>query len=40
MMEIISAELLPGTYKEASNYLLGWLPIKADKLNTYNTDSE
>ena len=29
----ISFELLPATYKEASNCLLGWLSIRADKLN-------
>lgn len=40
MMAIISAELLPGTYEEASSRFLGWLPVKADKLNTFNFDSE
>ena len=36
----ISFELLLDTYKEASNCLLGWLSIRADKRNTFNPDSE
>ena len=36
----ISFELLPDTYKEASNCFLGWLSIRADKRNTFNPDSE